>query len=263
MPFNNFYFSGQGKVFVAPRNTAGATLSYLEVGNVPALTVQLETDVVEHKESTTGSRLLDYRLVRENRARVTMTLENFSRRNLEFMVYGTSSNTTAPTTVTGESLTPAFLNDGVTAFTWSIGDIFFTKFPNISTVVLKDSATPTAATIPTTDYTVDLTTGQITMKVATGTYKAPLKVDYSAAAYESVQLFKAANPERSIRFSGLNTAAVNAPVTVELYRIIFDPTANINLINDELAQFELTGSVLFDATKNADPTLGGFGRIIA
>lgn len=252
MPFNNFYFSGQGKVFAAPRNTAGASLAYVDLGNVPVLTIQLETDVVEHKESTTGSRLLDYRLIRENRARVSMTLENFSRKNLMFMVYGTESNTTTTSTITGETLIPA-------GHTLSAGDVFFTKFPNISALTL----TPSSGSLATpANYTVDLTTGQVTL-VGTQTAAAPVTAAYTAATYESVQLFRAANPERSLRFVGLNTAATNAPVTVELYRIIFDPTANINLINDELAQFELTGSVLFDSTKNADPTLGGFGRIIA
>mgnify|MGYP003335528154 CR=1 FL=1 len=252
MAFNNFYFSGQGKVYVAPRNSSGTSLAYIEVGNVPALTVQLETDVVEHKESTTGSRLLDYRLVRENRARVTMTLENFTKKNLMMMMYGTESTTTNTTSVTGEALVPS-------GHTLAAGDIFFTKFPNITSLTL----TPASGTLTAgTNYTVDLATGQITM-VGAQTATSPVTAAYTAAAYESVQLFKAANPERSLRFSGLNTAATNAPVTVELYRIIFDPTANINLINDELAQFELTGSVLFDSTKNADATLGGFGRIIA
>lgn len=255
MAFSNAYFSGQGKVFVAPRNSSGAPLSYVEVGNVPALTVQLETDVVEHKESTTGQRLLDYRLVRENRARVTMTLENFTKKNLMMMIYGTESSTTTDTSVTGEVIIP-------TGHTLAPGDIFFTKFPRVkSTPAL--TLTPSSGTLtPVTNYTVDLNTGQITL-VGAQTAVAPVTATYTAEMYESVQLFKAANPERSLRFSGLNTANTNAPVTVELYRIIFDPTANLNLINDELAQFELTGSVLYDSTKGNDATLGNFGRIIA
>lgn len=257
MAFNNFYFSGQGKVFVAARNTAGIATSYLEVGNVPTLTVQLETDVVEHKESTSGQRLLDFRLIRENRARVTMTLENFNKKNLMMLMYGTESSTTTTTTVTGESLAPS-------GTTLTSGDIFFTKFPNVTSVVVKDSGSPTATTwVAGTNYTVEAATGKITVGTVPSTPQLPLLVDYTAAAYESVQLFRAANPERALRFTGLNTAATNAPVTVELYRIIFDPTANINLINDEIAQFEITGSVLYDTTKAADATLGGFGRILA
>lgn len=256
MAFNNFYFSGQGKVYVAARNSGGIATSYLEVGNVPTLTVQLETDVVEHKESTSGQRLLDFRLIRENRARVTMTLENFNKKNLMMLMYGTESSASTTTTVTGESIAPS-------GTTLTSGDIFFTKFPNVTSVVVKDSGSPATTWVAGTNYTVDAVTGKITVLTVPTTPVLPLLVDYTAAAYESVQLFRAANPERALRFTGLNTAATNAPVTVELYRIIFDPTANINLINDELAQFEITGSVLYDTSKAADPTLGGFGRILA
>ena len=251
MAFQNFYFSGQGRVYVAARNSSGNTLSYIDVGNVPSLTVQLETDVVEHKESTSGQRLLDFRLIRENRARVTMTLENFNKTNLKMLMYGTDQTTTTATSVTNEVIAPL-------GHTLAVGDIFFTKFPNITSLVISDS-TPTPL-VAGTNYTADTETGKITMLTTTGTL--PLKAAYSAAAMESVQLFSATNPERALRFTGLNTAA-NAKVTVELYRIIFDPTANINLINDELAQFEITGSVLYDVSKASDPTLGGFGRIIA
>ncbi len=60
----------------------------------------------------------------------------------------------------------------------------------------------------------------------------------------------------------LNTANINKGTVVELYRVVFDPVSDFDLINDELAQFELTGSVLYDDTRNLDPVLGGFGRLV-
>ena len=51
------YFSGQGKVYAATRNTDGTVDAdaYRDIGNVPSLSITLETDVLEHQESRTGS----------------------------------------------------------------------------------------------------------------------------------------------------------------------------------------------------------------
>lgn len=96
-----------------------------------------------------------------------------------------------------------------------------------------------------------------------GTFVQPFKFDYTPEAADLVTMFTQPAKERFLRFSGLNTANSDDPVIVDLYRVIFDPAANIALINDELAQFELEGSVLFDSTRSIDAALGGFGRIIA
>lgn len=257
MAAQDVYFSGQGIVYVADRQADGTILQYRDVGNVPALRVSLETDVVEHKESRTGQRLTDYRLTRENRARVTMTLEKFTRKNLQMLLFGTNQTTGSTTVVTGEVLLADKTNI-------ALGDIFFTKFPNVSALTLKVGGGPTTLVLDT-DYTLDAATGRITiisLTAITAATAGNLQVDYTGAAYEIVPMFKAANVERALRFNGLNTANSNASVIVELYRVIFDPVGNFDLINDELAQFEIEGSVLYDQTRDEDAVLGGFGRII-
>lgn len=253
MAFQDQYFSGQGVIYVADRDANGVILEYRSVGNVPSLTVALETEVQEHKESMTGKRLTDFRLTTEQRARVTMTLEKFTKKNLMLLLYGSDSTATSNTVVTGY-----VLRSPVTAV--KAGDVYFTKFPNVSSVTVK--ANSTALTL-NTDYTLDAVTGRITiLTIANMGSTGSLNVDYTAAAYESVVMFKDANKERALRFEGLNTADSEKPVQVELYRIIFDPAGNLDLINDELAQFEIEGSVLVDTTRVNDATLGGFGRII-
>lgn len=255
MAFQDQYFSGQGIVYVADRDSSGNILAYRDVGNVSALSISFETDVVEHKESRTGNRLTDFRLTRENRATVTMTLEKFTKKNLQLLVYGTDQSTTSTTTVTGE-----VLKVGVTSV--AVGDIYFTKLPSVSSVVVKAGSTTLALN---TDYSLDTSNGwgRITIiTIANMGATGNLTVDYSSAAHESVVFFKDANKERAMRFVGLNTADTNRVVNVELYRIIFDPVGNLDLINDELAAFELEGSVLVDTTRVNDNALGGFGRII-
>lgn len=252
MAFQDQYFSGQGLIYVADRDSAGNIGAFRHVGNVPNLVISLETDVQDHKESMTGKRLTDYRLITEQRARVTMTLEKFTKKNLMLLMYGSDQSTTSATSVTNEVLAASSL-------TVAVGDIFFTKFPTVSSLVLK---TNTTTLVLNTDYSLDAATGKITILSIGSMVAGTLNVAYSAAAYESVVLFKDPNKERAIRFEGLNTADAERKVTVELYRVLFDPAGNVALINDELAQFEIEGSVLVDSTRLGDTTLGGFGRVI-
>ena len=255
MAFQDVYFSGQGIVYVADRNSTGDILSYTDVGNVPSLRVSLETTTVEHKESRSGKRLIDLRLTTENNARVTMTLEKFTKKNLQILLFGLESSATSSTTITGEILNKNWN-------TVAVGNVYFTKYPNASALTLKAGAT---TLVLNTDYTVDLPTGRITIlsiSASGPTGTDDLTVDYTAAAYESVTMFRDAQKPRALKFVGLNTADSERAVIVDLYNVIFDPATNFDLINDEVAQFELEGSVLYDTTRATDATLGGFGRVI-
>lgn len=253
MAFQDQYFSGQGIVYVADRDSSGNILTYKDVGNVPALKVSLSTDVQDHKESRTGNRLTDFRLITQNKARVTITLEKFTKSNLRLLLYGTESSNASTTSVTNETL-----NASVTAV--AVGDVYFTKYPNISSFTVRANVT---SLTQNTDYSIDAASGRITILSITNMGSTgTLNVNYTAAAYESVVLFKDANKERALRFVGLNTADSNRQVLVELYRVIFDPAQNLDIINDELAKFEVEGSVLVDTNRFSDATLGGFGRVI-
>lgn len=246
----NVYFSGQGIVYVADRDGSGNVTVFRDVGNVPALKLSLSTDVIEHKESRTGQRLTDLRLTKSRKATVDITLENFTKANLMLLLYGTAS------TVSGASVTNEVFATGQV-----VGNILALAHPMVSSVVVHDSAGSPATLALTTDYTVDANSGMITI-VNVGTYVQPFKVNYTFATQDVVPFFRSATTERFLKFSGLNTANSNAPVVVDLYRVIFDPVGNLDLINDELAQFQLTGSALYDATRDLDSLLGGFGRII-
>lgn len=85
------YYSGQGVVLVSTRRADGTPSGFRNVGNVSSLVIAMETTVLEHKESSTGSRTTDLRLITENKATVTMNLENFEASNLEIGLFGTTT----------------------------------------------------------------------------------------------------------------------------------------------------------------------------
>jgi hypothetical protein len=251
------YFSGQGVLRASERNAAGLYTGFRDLGNVPALRLSLETDVVEHTEATSGSRLTDFRLSRQNRARVTMTLENFNKDNLAFLLNGTTV-TLAGASITNEVFTPTGIVSGQLPLD------FYLKNSNLSALTsITDSAGSPASLTEgaSADFTKDLASGRITLR-SVGSYTQPFKANYTYGAGTIVTAFTSGVKERALIFEGLNTANSNKKVRVEIYRVIFDPVQNFDLINDELAQFEIEGTALYDTTRATDASFGGFARII-
>jgi hypothetical protein len=247
------YFSGQGIVYAAIRNTDGTVTAnaYKDLGNVPSLKLTLETDVLEHKESKTGGRLTDLRLLKDKSARVTITLESFKRDNLILLLFGTSQTITGAV-VTNEVFPTVAVGDMV-ALTNAIVD-------TAAAFTIIDSTGSPITLTNGTHYTVDKNAGVVTILALTGIQ--PYKATYTHLTKQDVPMFESGQQERFLKFSGLNTANSLKGAVVELYRVVFDPVSNFDLITDDIAQYEITGSVLYDSVRKVDPLLGGFGRIV-
>lgn len=245
------YFSGQGKLFIGARDANGNCGALRYVGNVSDFKPQLATSTLEHKESTSGQRLTDFRLITEKKATIAAILEDFAKENLGMALYGT------PVTVTGATVTAEVLPSGLI-----VGDYVRTKYPDISAVAVKDSAGAPATLVLNTDYSIE-SASHGTLKILNiGTYVQPFKVDYTYAAHDNIPMFDTAPPERWLRFEGVNTADASKPVLIELYRVLLDPLKELASISDDLAKLDISGSALYDDTKVADTYLGQFGRFV-
>jgi hypothetical protein len=244
------YFSGQGRVYIANRDSNGNPLALRWLGNVPELKVSLNVETIEHTESYSGQRLTDLSLIKKKDGEFTCAIEDFSIENLELTLYGQTSSVTAGT-VTNEALPT-----GVVA-----GGIYLLANQFVSSVVVKDSAASPATLTAGTHYKVHAEQGAIEFLNVAG-FTQPFKVDYSYGAAMRLAMFKSAKPEVWLRFDGLNTADGNKRVIVDLYRVVLNPTKDLSLIGDELQKFELSGKVLADTTKSDTGPLGLFGRVI-
>lgn len=245
-------FSGQGKVFIGNRDVNGNPLGLLYVGNVPDLKLSLSTDIEEHLESTTGQRLTDLRLTKSKSAALNCTLEEFSNDNLALALYGSID------AVVGGTVTNEALPNPVT-----LGSLYLLAKQNVSALVITDS-TGTPKTLPAGQYSASLKHGSVIIndKTTSGPYVEPFKAAYTYGAASRIGMFTQGVPERWLRFEGVNTADNNKEVVVDLYRVALDPTQELALINNELAKFELSGSVLVDSTKSVSDVMGQFGRMI-
>ena len=245
------YASFQGRVYLGKRDTAGNPIEVRSPGNVAELKLSLKTDVLEHYESQTGQRTLDHRMVKQKSATVNLTIEEFTKENLALALYGNYVVST-PGTVTDEPIGAA---------TPTVGERYFLAHPKVSALVLTDSAVTPSTLVAGTDYTADVEFGAIQFLDVSG-LTAPIKASYGHGGSTDIGIFTQALPERFLRLEGLNTAQGNAKVLVELYRVAFDPLKEISFISNEYNKFEMEGSLLADASKPFDATLGQFGRIL-
>lgn len=246
------YFSGQGRVYIGARDSAGNPAGLTFVGNVPELKVSLSVETLEHQEAQSGQRLTDLQLIKTKKGEFACTLEELSSGNLALALYG-HSTTVAPGTVTGEALPNPVI----------AGHLYPLAHQNVSAVQIQDSDSPPKP-LPATQYQVHARHGSVLILDATtgGPYVEPFTVDYAYGAAQSTAMFTRPLPERWIRFEGLNTADANREVVIDLYRVAINPAKELSIITDELLKFELSGQVLADLSKPTDGELGQFGRLV-
>ncbi len=246
------YFSGQGRVYLAERDSNGNPLDLRWVGNVPDLKITLKVDKTPHKESYSAQRLTDFELVKGKEGELSCTLEDFSKDNLALVLYGTHE------AVASGNVTNEAFGEGVIA-----GSLRLLANQFVSSVVITDS-TGSPKTLPDTQYKVHAAQGAIEFLDVTtgGAYTQPFKASYTKGAATRTAMFKSAQPQVWLRFDGINTADGNKRVIVDLYKVSVDPTKDLSLIGNDTQKFELSGMVLADTSKDADSVFGLFGRII-
>ena len=229
------YFAGQGKVFVAPRATAGSINGgWTELGDTDNLQITTSQNYEDIYESCSGTRSIVAHYVTQTDWAFQVDAMSFGKENLARAFYGTAS------AVTGASVTA----EAVTGY--ALNQIIPLAHPGVSAVVVKDGATTLTAG---TDYTLDAANGTITLISATNlTGPAPYSItaDYTYAAYDKVETNTTTGGEYSFRFEGINMTTRKA-VIVEVHRVALDLADTLSLISTTPNKFAMKGMVLADA----------------
>ena len=251
------YFRGQGKVYIGSRDANGNPQALRWVGNCPELKLGLQVDNIEHKESYSGQSLTDLKIIKGKSTSLNFTLEEFNKENLAMALYGTALSVAAGTAITGEVLggTP-----DITVL--AVGQVFASAKRNVGgTVVLTDSTSYTLT--KDVNYTLEPISGTITLIDVTtgGPFVGPLKLDYTPGISTEVGMFNTPQSDLFLRFVGMNGADSGKIVSVDLYKVNINPSKELSLITDDLAQRQIEGSALLDSTKPSSATLGQFGAI--
>ncbi|MEO6917563.1 MAG: hypothetical protein ABI171_00695 [Collimonas sp.] len=243
------YFSFQGKVYLGQRQSNGKPGVLAWVNDSAVLDIQLQSTVDEKTESYSGNRLVAARVSKGKKANITLELETIGLSGLALALYG-SVNTIAPGTVTAEQF-PTLV---------AVGDTIMLDKPGVTNLVITDSTATPKTLVQDTDYRIDSPGNGLVKILGIGTYTQPLKAAYSYAGGINLAMFTQPTPERYLVLDGINTVT-NERVRTSLFRVQFDPTDSLPLINDGFAKLTLKGSVLYDTVNASNASLGGFGRM--
>jgi len=246
------YLSGQGKVYAGKRDANGNTLDFDFLGNVPSFQLALNVDVLEHKESTSGQRLIDLRLITGKKVDLTMNVQEFTPENFALLLQGVV-DTQGAGTVTAEQL------NGGNAIV--AGDTYALAGKDVASLVLTDSTGSPLTLATPADYIPNLPYGLVDI-ISAGAYVAPIKAAYTKKTNQkSVGMFTTAESIRWLRFLAVNTAQKTTAgaykrFVLDLFNVQFDPATGLGLIQDTIADNELKGSVLVDPTRLTGSQVG-------
>lgn len=244
------YHFGKGRIVVFERDAFGNVGQGFYVGNCPEFKISNSTEKITHSESMSGKNRQDVDLVKSVSSEVSLVLESLDKKNAGLLVWGTDVTISGVTAEEYEFPTV------------EVGGIY--SIPNginITDIEIVDSHTPSANTlVEGTHYEIEPKFGTVQIKSLSGVTQ-PIKATFDTEDVTAIPFFTENRKYRFIRFEGINLND-NSNVVVEIYKTAFDPSTDISLIGDDLAKFELKGAALVDDTRDTDPNLGGFGRII-
>jgi hypothetical protein len=249
MAFNlpEYYQRNSGTIFIADRDlaTGGAAATGLTfIGDASELTLDPTQEFVEHMEHQSGDGKKDVRVPRMTTLTGNLVLDNTGKANFRDFMRGKLA-TVSGATVSAEAHTAP-----------AAGKSFLLD-SEIATAVTSITSDPTGTTYDAgDDYIVD---GRV-IYVPEGSTMAgeDILVNYTSGDATKIELFGSQFKEYYMYFNGYNT--INRKrVTIELFKVSFDPASLGNLLGDEIVQMTATFEALFEELK-ATSSLGGFGE---
>lgn len=201
------------------------------------------------KEDCSGNRGTLATWTKGQEIKCSLELTQFSREDLAMGLYGQSLSRAAGT-VTNEALRAGL----------AVGEVFHLKYPQASSVIIKDSAGSPATLVLDTDYAIDSADYGRIQVLNLGAYTQPLKVDYTHAGRTNIKMFSATGVVKGLIFEGISSVD-GSRMRVLLPRISFPPTSEFQLVGDAVASLIMEGRALVADVSANDPILGAFGNI--
>lgn len=233
------YYSLKGKITIFERTENGQPINGEFVGNATEATFSMTREVVELRESYSGTNAIVAQEERSKDGTLSVTLNSLAAKNLARVMYGTVVAQEAGTA------SDEALGDAAAGETKALSKV------NVSGLVIKAGA---ATLVAGTDYTASAKTGLITFLTA----HTDVTASYAYGASEAIGVFTNSGKEYYVRFDA--ETSDGGLLVAEFPRWKPNPASNFGLISQDFASFQISGPVLFDETIVNSP-LGNFGRI--
>ncbi|ATN93648.1 putative tail sheath protein [Pseudomonas phage VW-6B] len=240
---SDFYY-GQGKLYLARRNTAGQALSWRWVGDVSALDLELEFDEKKTKGSAGGQLVTMQRYISAVSGKITSTWHEYAPENLEALL--SSNHVSRSPNLFAQDTLPTRIVAG-DRISLSNQQVWGVRISGLTEGV---------------NYIVDKLWGVVVW--LTTPMNQPVVVNYEHSGNETLPILTHQGEEFALRYEGINLAENNSPILIEIYRVKFDPISKMALLSkdSDLSGLETSADILYDFSKGEDPLLGRLGRIV-
>jgi hypothetical protein len=249
---------GKGSLFLAPLESDGSDRGFEDVGNVSSLSLASDTTTAEIYSSRQATAPLLARNVLRTAYTLTATCNEFTIENLRKWLQG-------------EVVTRAQVLDAsvtVTKDDVREGALIDLGARRVSGVVV--TAEGTNVLVAGVDYSVSTEFGAVKLvkpedggSVTEG-QSVSIVFAQPALSISSVRIAKqpAANCRLLFLSDDSNADGVSAHDRLELWKVSLAPEGELNLISDDYGAFQLTASVLSDASHPDEP-YGNLERVAA
>lgn len=252
---SEFYYYGHGKAYLSDVAAGVPTGGYTEHVEVSSLSINVETDRIEHMSKSSRVASRDLSKVYMVNMSGTITLDRHNADTLAQALYGANN------AVAGGSFSATDFEDT------AIADGEIHRLPgnksHLSALTIKDSAgSPVTLTLDTHYEIVgDLDSGLVKFLDVSG-FTQPFTAEGTEDAGTAVGFLTNTSQIKALRFYGINVAEDGANVVVDLYRCDFSPANLIQMLGEgnEVNKYEIPFMALKDPNVAEDATFGQFGR---
>lgn len=234
--FDSQYFSGQGKLFLYDRDSAGKPNNGLFVGDLSSASFSSQVENVELIENVTGAGGIGSSFTKSVKYTGQFVFRSIKPDHLALALQG-SSTAKASTSVTDE------------AHMVKLGRFSPLAHAKVSAVTITGvGGSPTY--VADTDYKIHAAEGLIEwLSGGTVTDGLAVVIDYTYAAQHHVQVAPA-NIYKYAVFAGMNRANNNKQTRCEMYKIRLDPSA-MGLIQDTHGEMTASFQLLQDTLRTS------------
>lgn len=243
-------FAFQGKIYLG-ENVNGQPRNLKWVGDQSSLNFAMSIEKEERKENWSGNKGVSVVNIQSKAVSPELVLRELTPDNILLGVHGKLKKVEAGS-VTAEQLPTDLIKD----------ELILLAKGTISNLVITDSTAATPKTlVDGTDYAIESThSGLIKLLNVAAPLTQPFKAAYSHGGMISISMLNAQPPVRYLYMEAINTVD-GRRARVHLYKVQFDPMAQLPLTSQTLSEFTLNGATLIDAINTLDDDLGGYGKI--
>jgi hypothetical protein len=250
LPDPGSYLLGGGCMFGAfvDSTTQLRTSGWFDLGNSPSISLEVDSETVEHESSRTGIKEVDVELTTKRTVSMTFSLDEINDRNLSLWVGGDEASFTNPGRTYTASNLP--LSTSVTLGQWYdlVDNTGARMYDLQATPTFRETAGPTTLVLDT-DYTVDAKWGRVFLKTTATNIADGEALDYSytpdgseVATLDEVRALGGGEKELAILFISENAQGEKQREYV-FHRVNLTANGSLDLIGDDFSQMSFDGAI--------------------